>query len=253
MRKKILLPLVSLFLICNSAFSQLSISDSSIVVPMIYATYSYQWPSGDLHKLFGGNSSIGGGFMVKTRSNWLIGAEGNYLFGGTVRISDSLLKNISTPEGLIINSAGNFEDIMYQERGFNVFLKFGKVIPVLAPNKNCGPTVIVGAGYLQDKIRIHGQDNAAPQIQGDYKKGYDRLNSGFELSASLGYTYLSDKRLINFYIGFEFMQAWTKFRRERNFDTGLQDNSSLSTQFYGFKLKWMIPLYKRKPNKVYLY
>ena len=53
-----------------------------MVIPMIYATYAYQWPGGDLAKRFRGNSSIGGGFMVKTRSNWLIGAEGNYIFGG---------------------------------------------------------------------------------------------------------------------------------------------------------------------------
>ena len=83
------------------------------------------------------------------------------------------------------------------------------------------PLIMVGGGFLQDKIRIHDGDNTAPQIHGDYKKGYDRLNNGWMLSGTVGYLYLSDSRLINFFIGLEFMQSWTKYRRARNFDTGI--------------------------------
>jgi hypothetical protein len=131
--------------------------------------------------------------------------------------------------------------------------KFGKLFPVLSPNPNSGPLIMIGGGYMSDKIKIHDDDNTAPQIQGDYKKGYDRLNTGLVLSGTIGYLLMSDSRLINFLIGFEFMQTWTKYRRARNFDTGKQDNSSLSSQFYGVKVKWMIPLYKRRPKNYYLY
>jgi len=235
------------------ASAQVSVHDSSIVVPMIYATYAYQFPGGDLAKRYGGNSSIGGGFMVKTKSNWLIAVEGNYLFGGTVKNGDSLVKGISTPQGYVINSNGFYAEIGYAERGYNLFLKFGKVFPVISRNPNSGPLVMVGAGFMQNKIRIHDGDNTAPQIAGDYKKGYDRLNNGFEMSASVGYLFLSDSRLINFFAGFEFMQSWTTFRREVNFDTGKHDGSTLSSQFYGIKVKWIIPMYKRKPKDFYLY
>jgi hypothetical protein len=235
------------------SFSQVNLKDSSIVAPMFYATYAYQWPGGDLAKRYGSNSSIGGGFMVKTKSNWLIGAEGNYLFGENVKDGDSLLRNISTPDGFVINQNGFYAEIGYAERGFTVFGKFGKVFPVLSPNPNCGPMVMLGLGYLQNKIRIHDGDNSAAQVQGDYKKGYDRLNSGMALSGSIGYIYLSASRLLNFSLNFEFIQAWTKFRRDRNFDTGLQDKSSLSSQFYGIRLKWIIPVYKRMPKSYYLY
>jgi hypothetical protein len=250
---KILFSLIILQFIINQSFSQVSVKDSSIVAPMIYGTYAYQLPGGDLAKRFGGNSSIGGGFMVKTRSNWLFAAEGNYIFGGTVKNGDSLLKNIATPEGFVINANGYFSEIGFAETGFNVLGKFGKLFPVLSPNPNSGPLIMVGGGYLQDKIKIHDGDNTAPQLQGDYKKGYDRLNTGLVLSGTVGYLYLSDSRLINFFVGFEFMQSWTKYRRARNFDTGKQDNSSLSSQFYGVKVKWIIPLYKRKPKDYYLY
>jgi len=234
-------------------YSQVSIKDSSIFVPMIYASYSYQLPQGDLAKRFGGNSTIGGGFMIKTRSNWLFGAEGNYIFGGVVKNGDSLLKMIATPDGFIINSGGFFSDIGFGQTGFNIIGKFGKVFPILSFNPNSGPVLLVGGGFMQDEIKIHDFDNSSPQLQGDYAKGYDRLNNGWLVTGALGYLFLSDSRLINFFVGFEFTQAWTKYQRKVNFDTGKPDNSSLSTQYYALKVNWVIPLYKRRPKNFYLY
>ncbi|MCX6269431.1 MAG: hypothetical protein NTW16_19105 [Bacteroidetes bacterium] len=236
-----------------SLFSQVNIRDSAIFTPMIYATYGYQFPGGDLAKQFGSNSSIGGGFMVKTKKNWMIGAEGNFMFGQSVKNSDSLLRNITTKDGFLIDASGYYADIIYYERGYNFFLKAGKAIPLLAPNPNCGFTVVAGAGYIQDKIRIHNPGNTAPQILGDYKKGYDRLNGGIALTGSLGYMYLSNTRLLNFSAAFEFMQAWTTPYRERDFDSGKQDTRKLSSQFYTVKVFWMIPLYRRVPKEFYMY
>ncbi|MCX6244930.1 MAG: hypothetical protein NTU98_09515 [Bacteroidetes bacterium] len=246
------LPLVLLF--CGQhSFSQVNVKDSSIFAPMFYATYAYQWPGGDLAKRYGSNSSIGGGFMFKTKTNWLIAAEGCYMFGENVKNSDSLLKNIVTPDGFVINSAGYYSEIAFAERGFTIFAKFGKVFPVISPNPNSGPLVMLGLGYLQNKIRIHDGDNLAPQVAGDYKKGYDRLNSGMALSGTIGYIYLGESRILNFSVNFEFIQAWTKSRRDYDFDTGKPDKTSYSSQFYGIRVKWIIPLYKRKPKDFYMY
>ena len=242
-----------LLLTVYSLFAQVSIHDSTITTPLIYATYGYQFPGGDLAKLFGGNSSIGGGFMLKTKHNWIFGVEGNFMFGQSVKNSDSLLKVISTPEGLIIDANGYYADIVYYQRGYNFFAKFGKVIPLLAPNPNCGFTLLAGAGYIQEKIRIHNPGNTAPQLLGDYKKGYDQLNGGLAVTAALGYMYLSNTRLLNFSLSFEFMQAWTNPYRERDFDTGKQDTRKLSSQYYTAKVCWMIPLYRRVPKQFYMY
>jgi hypothetical protein len=253
MFRKILIPLIILQFIISQVFSQVSIKDSSIVVPMFYANYSYQLPQGGLAARFGGNSTIGGGFMVKTKSNWLISAEGNYIFGNNVKNSDSLIKNIATPDGFVLDANGYYSEIGFGESGFNILAKFGKLIPVLSPNPNSGPAILAGGGFMQDKIRIHDGSGDTPQIDGDYKKGYDRLNNGWVVTGTLGYLFLSDSRLINFFAGLEFIQAWTKYRRDFNFDTMKQDKSSLSTQFYGINVKWMIPIYSRKPKDYYLY
>jgi hypothetical protein len=253
MFKKITFPLVLLQFMVSQSFSQVSIKDSSIVVPMFYVNYSYQFPQGGLAERFGANSTIGGGFMIKTRSNWLFSAEGNYIFGSNVKNGNSLLKNISNSEGYVLDANGYYSEIGFGETGFNILAKFGKLFPILSPNPNSGPVILAGGGYMQDKIRIHDGSGDTPQIDGDYNKGYDRLNNGWVVTGTLGYLFLSDSRLINFFVGFEFVQAWTKYRRDINFDTGKQDNSSLSTQFYGANVKWMIPLYSRKPKNYYLY
>ena len=231
---------------------QVSIKDSSIFTPLIYATYSYQFPAGDLSERFGDNSSIGGGIMLKTKSNWLIGAEWDYLFGASVKNQDSLLRLISTPEGLIIDANGYYADVILNERGWGIYGSIGKIIPIW-PNPNSGISVIAGAGYLQNKIRYNNPDNTAPQLDGDYKKGYDKLNGGFSVRGSLGYQYLGNTRLLNFYVGFEFTQAWTEALRKIDFDTGEPDTKKYSSQFYGIKAVWFIPLYKRTPREYYLY
>jgi hypothetical protein len=253
MRQKTCLFLITIFGIVTSSFSQVSVSDSAISTAIIYGTYSYEFPGGDLAKRFGAVSAIGGGFMVKTKSNWLFSIEGKYLFGGNVKNKDSLLKGISTPDGFVIDVNGYYADIYYYERGFSFYGKFGKIIKILAPNPNCGFTIMAGAGFLQDKIRISNPGNSAPQVSGDYKKGYDRLNNGFSVNASLGYLFLSNSRLLNFWGGFEFTQAWTAARRNRDFDTGVKDAKKYSSQWYGLKVCWMIPLYKRSPNPYYMY
>jgi hypothetical protein len=250
---KLRLLLLLLVLPVTSLFAQLSVKDSSITAPIIYATYSYQFPGGDLADLFGSNSSIGGGFLVKTKGNWLIGFEGNYLFGSTVKGQDSMLKVISTPEMQIIDANGYYANIVLYERGYSIYGYFGKLLPFFSPNPNSGFTITAGGGYLQDKIRVHNPDNTAPQLWGDYKKGYDKLNGGFALTASIGYVYLSNSRLTNFSVGFQFIQAWTNSMRDYNFDLKGPDPSGYSSQFYGIRVCWFIPLYKRTPNEYYLY
>lgn len=253
MHRKVSIIATALVFLASCLFAQVNIHDSTIFTPMIYATYGYQFPGGDLAKQFGSNSSIGGGFLFKTKHNWLIGVEGNFMFGQSVKNGDSLLKNISTREGFVIDANGYYADMVYYERGFNFFAKFGKVVPILSPNPNCGFTLLAGAGYIQDKIRIHNPGNTAPQILGDYKKGYDRLNGGVAVTAALGYMYLSNTRLLNFALSFEFMQAWTNPYRKRDFDTGMQDTRKLSSQFYTVKVYWIIPLYRRVPKEFYMY
>jgi hypothetical protein len=235
-------------------YGQPSISDTTLSIPMFYASYAYQIPGGDLSDRFGNNSAIGGGFLWKTSKNWLWGAEYLYLFGKDIKIDDQIMGNIKTADGNIISMAGNFASYSIYERGYYISGRIGKVIPVLGPNPNSGFVVTGSPGYFEHKIRIEVNQNNAPQLDGDYKKGYDRLTGGFCISEFLGYLYLSKSKLLNFYAGIEFNQAWTKPLRDVNFDTGEPDPvQKRFDSLTGIRVAWIIPLFRRLPEKYYYY
>lgn len=248
--KKIILLLALIFL-CYQAKTQVSVKDSSIFSTMLYATYAYQLPGGDLAKRFGGNSSVGGGVQIKTKKSWLFGAEGNYLFGTRVKDEFSILSNISTSDSFLISADGQYADVFLSESGFAVGLKAGKIFPVFGSNPNSGIMVSLQPGFLQHKIKIVNPNNTVPPLRGDYKKGYDEQTNGFSLTEFVGYMYMGNKRLVSFYAGFEFTQAFTKCRREYNFNTRMRDTEQKYDFLYSFRFGWIIPLYKRAPKGYY--
>jgi hypothetical protein len=240
------------FLAIFSSQAQFSANDTALSIPMFYAAYSYQVPGGDMADRFGGNSTIGGGFQWKASSNWIFGADLSFIFGSNIKNPDSLMTNLKTVNGNIIDMAGNFASVDIYERGFNVAFKFGKIIPVISPNPNSGILIMGGIGYLQHKIRIEVDDNSVPQLNGDYKKGYDRLAGGPSISEFIGYTFLSDNRMLNFFGGVEFVQGWTKALRDVNFDTMVPDNKkNRFDSFIGIKVGWIVPVFQRLPEKYY--
>ena len=238
----------------SSLRAQLSPNDTALNVPMFYASYAFTLPGGDLADRFGPSSMVGGGFQFKSKGNWIVGANFDFLFGSKVKDTDSLMYNLKTESGHIIDMAGNFADYNIYERGYALSARIGRLIPVLSPNPNSGLIVTAGMGYFQHKIRIEVLNNTAPQLQDDYKKGYDRLTGGFMVNEFIGYLFLSDSRLLNFYGGFEFTQAFTSPRRDVYFDTMEPDPKSNRTDLlYGFRVGWIIPIFERQPEKFYYY
>lgn len=251
-KKIFLLSVCILFL--SRVFGQVDISDTSINIPMFYVSFAYQTPGGDMSDRFGSNSNIGGGFQWKTNSNWVFGGEFNYVFGKTIKIEDELMSNLRIGTGQIIDQAGNFGIVNNYERGYFILLKAGKLIPIISPNPNSGILLMGGVGYMQHKIRIEVTDNNIPQLTDDYKKGYDRLTGGICLSQFVGYIFFSNSRLTNFYGGIEVTEAFTKPLRDVNFDTRKPDDvSNRLDLFFGVRVGWILPLFKRMPENVYYY
>ena len=255
MSRYIIILFISIFLNnTNSAYSQASVSDSVLSIPMFYVTYAYQFPGGDLAERFGNNSSIGGGFQWKTNKNWIIGGEFLFMFGNNVKVADQIMFNLKTSDGDIISMSGNFTNYAIFERGYYISGRIGKLFPVFSPNQNSGIVVMGSLGYLQHKIRIEVEKNTAPQLKDDYKKGYDRLAGGFAISQFLGYMHIGDSRLLNFFGGIEIYEAFTKAKRDVNFDTRKPDK--ITNRFdllIGLKIGWVVPIFKRMPEKYYYY
>lgn len=222
-------------------------------IPMFYGFYGYQWPGADMAEKFGSNSAIGPGFMWKTSSNWLFGVEYNYLFGNNVKDGFSILQGIMTSEGNVISGDGTPSVVALFERGHAIGAKFGKLIPVIQADKNSGIFFTIGGGYITHKIRIEVENQSAPQLKGDYKRGYDRLSGGFMLSQSVGFMYFGKSRLLNFTLSVEAFEGWTKPYRDYYFDTMTAPEGKKFDFLIGPKIAWMIPLRQRTVKAFYYY
>jgi hypothetical protein len=251
--KKIGLLLIAILLLNNTSplKAQVNLKDSSAFAGLISVSYSFHFPGGDLADRYGNNSCIGPSLSIKTRSNWIFGADFNFIFGNNVKLFDQIVKSVAPPDGLVISRDGLISDVKMFERGFITSFKIGKIIPVFNINPNSGLLIMGSAGYMQHNIRIEVDNNNTPQLMGDYARGYDRLSGGLAISEFLGFIYLSERKLTNFYAGIEFTQGWTKSMRDYNFDTMQKDDSQKFDQLFGIKIGWIFPLYKRSAEKFY--
>ncbi|HEY9114600.1 MAG TPA: hypothetical protein VIN10_07855 [Bacteroidales bacterium] len=253
MPKKALLLILVLFNFSFFGYSQVNANDSVVSAFMPSFAYSFQIPGGDVADQYGYNSTIGGGLMFKTNKNLLLSLNIGFIFGNQINNADSILRFVETEDGYIIDGNGTYALYSLYERGYNLSFNVGKVINVLSPNPNSGLMLSGGIGYIAHRLNIDVQHETAPQISGDYALGYDRLTSGFSLNEFVGYFFMGKSRVLNFYAGFEFYQAFTKSQRDYIFDQMGADNSRHTDFFYGFRVGWMIPIYDRAPDSYYYY
>ena len=106
---------------------------------------------------------------------------------------------------------------------------------------------------MYHKIRIEDIGNNSPQLSADMLKGYDRLSMGFTTSQFIGYRHFSNNHKINFFVGVEFIQAFTQDVRmyDYNSQTSYEDNRV--DLLSGLKFGWIIPLHKKSDNQYYYY
>lgn len=248
------LSLLMAFLLSVPALSnaQGSIRDSSISMTLVIPSYAIQLPFGDLKSRFGPNSNIGMNVIYKHKTNWFLEAQGSFIFGSNVE-QPGLFSNIVTSQGDIIGTDGKFADVRVFERGYCITLGGGKIWSSSKPNPNCGFFVSAGAGYMRHKIKVEDKTDVVPAVQDDYAKGYDRATSGFCLRQSAGYQYISNRKLFNFYAAIEGVEGFTRGRRTINFDEEKGDTSSRTDVLIGFRIGWILPIYRSAPEKYYLY
>lgn len=236
----------------HSAFAQRNIADSAISNAMISFQYVGGITGGDLADRYGYLNHVGIFAGYKTKSNWILGADGMFMFSNTNRIP-GVLDDLKDSKGNITDQNGDIAIVRTLPRGFYANAVVGKIIPVLAPNPNSGIYVNLGVGYMMHKLRIETQDHVVPLLELDYRKGYDRLTTGIMTSQFIGYSFMGSDSPINFFAGFYAQQGFTHNRRTINFDspeTPVSTDLRLDLQ-YGFKAGWVIPIYQRQPKDFY--
>ena len=243
---------LSILLLANSIIAQRNVKDSIIGTPWIGVQYGANWTSGDLADRYGFMNHVGIMAGYKTNKNWFWGIESNFMFGNDVRMT-GVFDHLIDSQGNITDVNGDIALVLVYARGLNVNFAVGKVFPVLSPNKNSGIFVHAGVGYLAHRMRVETQEQVIPQLELDYKKGYDRFTAGPNAHQFLGYAFMSNAGFLNFYGGFYIQEGFTQNKRTIFFDQPtipVSSETRLDIQ-YGVKIGWFIPFYKRQPKEFY--
>jgi len=237
------LPLLLLaFLIPNSGQAQRELTLNEVNMLVITAMYSGVVPAGDLADRFGPGFRYGGQLeWLGWPGNWILGVDFQYSFAGKVR--ENVLDFLQDADGTIIGRDLSISNAFLQQRMLSSSLYAGKIFPFSPNNKRSGIRLTVGAGYLRHWIKVNDEMRSLPQIEGDYGKGYDRLTDGWMTTQFLGYQYVGLNRRINLFAGFDFMQGYTRGRRDYHFQTMSGDTSSRLDLNFGLRAGISVTLY----------
>ena len=239
-----------------------------IPVFMFQATYAFHIPGMDTKTLYGISNNVGGSVVYKTMSNWLLTANGNFIFGNKVKGDRVSIfgEGITTVDGEIIGGGGSIATLAIYQRGFHFQAEVGRLFP-FGPNPNCGFFVQGGIGFLRNRIHVDYQQsllNPPDVLLDDYEYGYDRMRGGPALHLEGGYLLLNNTRLLNLSISLEVTYARTRDFRDYDFrvftnpETGIMEpvgrtdpNKRYNDLYYGIRIGWNIPTYQRQPETFY--
>lgn len=250
--KRLILPALIFSGLANLLAQTTNVQDSVVKANLVMVEGAVGFPGGDLADRFGFHGMAGAGWQTKTENNWLIGFSGHYLFGNVIK-EDSMLINIQNENGFVLGNDGGLYNPVLFEQGFDLQFQVGKITDFLQVNPNSGLTIMGGVGFFQHNIQIYIDEAFVPQLNDEYKKGYDRLSNGIIFSEFVGYTIFGSKQFVNFRAGLEFSQALTKGRRGITFDTfDLQDETRLDLML-NLKVAWILPIYEKPERRYYTY
>ncbi len=248
--------LFSLFIlqipIANQVLSQENQRDSLSHLSTFSFHFTYQAPMGDMAKRFLNNANVGGSYDYITSKNWIYTAEFSLLFRDGVK-ETSILDNITSSAGLVIDGNGELADVFMWERGMHAGIKVGKLFSLNPETSRSGICVQAGVGFLQHKIQLFFRQNPIPQLSGDYIKGYDRLTNGIAFQQSITYRFYPKDRSVGFYVGLDAIEALTENRRAYDFNTMQHDGAKRLDILVGPRCGMSIILGKKKRTGYYMY
>lgn len=252
---RLVLILSLLVLLPSVGKSQRHIRDSVISTTMFEISGGVNFPFADLKSRFGVHYNIGGGIIRKTKKNVLFGIDCHYLFGNKVKNISALFDGLITDDEdpFIISTEGIPAQLDVTMSGWAIKMNAGKLIQFKKPNPNSGLVITGGIGWTWYKYRIKTFYTPVPQLTGDYLKGYDQLTGGVLFNETIGYLFMGNSRLVNFFVGVEFMQSITQCYRPYNIAQGRKDNKTYFDSTINIKVAWLIPTYKRQSGDKYYY
>ena len=224
--------------------------DSVIYFPFISISLAIQSPQGDLANNFGVNSNIGLSLGWKNKKNQTFELNYNFIHSENIK-NTSVLDHLINDQGWIINQYGEENLFLMYHRGGLISLDMGKVYNIIGPNPNSGIFLKGGIGAMYHKIRIENQENLIPQLKKEYLKYYDRLTVGLLLKQYIGYQNMSNNKLVNFTIGIEAIEGFSRGMRDYQIDLMGPYTENKFDIYLGIRAGWFFPVLRKNPNEFY--
>lgn len=227
--------------------AQVNVRDSVAPGWMITIRGALLFPEMDLGNMYGESYSIGVGTFYKTKDSWLWGVSGDFWFGNKVYARESILAGLGNEQGDVMDHFGNFGNVMTYQRGLIVGADVGRLFHKWGGNANSGVFATIGAGFLHHRIRLESANRSSIvyQIEGEYQRGYDRLNQGWMSRINIGYLNAHSGKTLNFMMAFELMYGQTTNIRGYNWDTGKTDTGINHNLTLGVRFTWFLPIYDK--------
>lgn len=197
-----------------------------------------------------------GGFSIEfaadyapKESPWLFGVMGQYIFGSNVK--EDVLSGLRLENGTLVGNQRSAADIKLRMRALFAGARVGRILP-FGDNKRAGVKIALGLGLLGHRIRIQDDVNQSlPPVEGDYRKGYDRLTAGPAIYNFVGYQQLSRNGRVNFFIGGELITGFTKSLRTYDFATSGSLEKNRLDMLGGVRLGLILPLYVGEGREIF--
>ncbi|HRU68371.1 MAG TPA: hypothetical protein P5265_07760 [Bacteroidia bacterium] len=245
--------LLTITVVCTAyrSHSQVSIRDSAISMHVIGFNYSFNIPFKDMAVRFGNSSQLSVSYLFKTTANFYISPYFAYFFSG--KVNDSfVLDAIKTGDGYLINNQGTLCPVAIEQRGFHSGIQLGYLYSFNQPNLNSGIVFSAGPVFLQHKLSFDYSNGPVNQIEGEYRKGYDRLTNGIGLIQTIGFQRFGNKGLGNYHFSIYMVEAFTQSRRDFDFYLQKKDDLKRKDFLLGFQLGFDIPIYRKTSPEFYI-
>jgi hypothetical protein len=213
---------------------------------LIDFSYGVQLPMADMTENFKYNFALGGKVQYILSNNLAFGLVGDWQFIDDIKTD--VVANLREEEGFLVDKFGQLGDVQLGQRGFFLGASVSYLIPISKNYRRSGVEVRFEGGYQQHWVRIEVLGGEVAGLTPEYKKGYDRMTTGPAFRQYIGYRHLDRNRLLNFFGGFDFMQAFTQNRRGFNFDTGRADTRNRIDMLVGVRVGLTLPLYIYTPD-----
>jgi hypothetical protein len=224
------------------------VDEECIRAPHISLNLGGTVPQGEWSESFGAFGNVGGLVGFKGANNHYVALKALSWWGANVDIP-GLLSDLTTPEGQIIDNEGDVARIRITGQGAQFGACFGHVFTTMRSNPNSGWLVRVGTGSIHHRVDFEYTENVIGPLEGDRRKGYDRLRWGAYTDGFVGYWHMSNDQRINLFAGLVAGASRTKAIRSVNYDT-LEPNEPVQTDaWWGLEFGWVFQLYKREAKE----